>query len=220
MKEIIIQNIPTIFSLIGVIIGAILAHASNWILKTRETKLLVTKTLIDKRIEAYEKIIAIAKVLRITVSTYEKDYDSNLITYPRCLEDNESFELLFKTASTAINDSSHWLDTQTTRELGLVQDYLATLSIYVRNINQSNNADFVLKDLGIIIKQDFIDLSSSLEKVIFKSYPQNLINLKTNYSFDWHKYQKDETHRRLSKLKLIENEKLILSKINTARDEN
>jgi len=217
MKEIIINNLTSIFTLSGVIVGALINNIFNRDLKVRETKLLVTKTIIDKRMNSYEQIIGISKILRTVVSTYKTDDNSNLITYPRGMEDNESFQILFKGVVNAINDGSHWIDIETTRELGFMQDYLASLSRYVKQVEDNKDSLISIKELGLVIKQDFIDLSGSLEDKIFKSYPDNLINLKTTKSSKWHKYKKEATKKRFEQTLLFSKEEEILSKIDNSK---
>lgn len=204
-----------IIALSGVIIGALINNFFNWNIKRRETQLKLIEKQVDKKIQAYENVLTIAKALRMVITTYKTDSNSNLITYPSVLENKNNFSELIHSFSSIVNTYSHWLDIETIRELYFVQDYLATLSQSVENVN-----DKKMQTLGLIIKQDFIDLSSSLEKIILESYQNKITNLGVKKINGWHKYKKDETLKRLNGLILMRDKDKIQTILNDGNSTN
>ena len=59
--------VTPIFTLIGVLIGTFLSFTTAWVLKSRETRLKISSQIIEKRIEAHEKILSLAKSMRAIV---------------------------------------------------------------------------------------------------------------------------------------------------------
>lgn len=209
------SNMPVIIALSGVVIGAIINNIFNWNIKKRETQLKLIEKLIDKKIQAYEAVLMIAKTLRVVITTLKTDDNSNLITYPNVLENKNKYSELISSFSSIVNSHSHWLDTKTIRELYFVQDYLSTLYQNVENINDEN-----IKTLGILIKQDFIDLLSSLEKIILESYQNKITNLDIKKINGWHKYKKEETINRLNEFLIMKKKFEITSICNRENSAN
>jgi hypothetical protein len=57
--------------------------------------------------------------------------------------------------------------------------------------------------LGELIRQDFIGLSSSLEKTAFKFFQSGIGKLKPDSLDKWHKYKRPETEKRLASTVLV-----------------
>jgi hypothetical protein len=57
--------------------------------------------------------------------------------------------------------------------------------------------------LGELIRQDFVDLSSSLEKKAFQFFQTGIRKLRPDSLNQWHKYKRPETERRLGSTLLV-----------------
>ena len=65
-SQLIQNNISAIFGLLGIVIGATLSFIATWILKERDLRLKLREKLLDRRIEAHERVIAFSKSMRKT----------------------------------------------------------------------------------------------------------------------------------------------------------
>lgn len=122
---------------------------------------------------------------------------------------HESFDdFLLKFSQTGANDST-WLSTEVTRELYLVQDYFINLYEFLRDVKPDK-----FPEIGRIIRQDFIDFSSSLEKLAFAFFAKDLTKMKLNDLNQWHKYPIKTTQKRLDETAFWKNKDEILKIIN------
>jgi len=110
-----------------------------------------------------------------------------------------------------IHHNSHWLNTNLERELGFFQDYMVTLNMRIKGQNDSN-----VKIIGLIVKQDFIDLASNLENLTFEFFRKDIYKLKINKHNEWHKYPKEITKKRMNETILFKEFKEIDKIINSA----
>jgi len=207
LTEVIKKNIPvftTLAVVAGGIIGAILNNIFNWKLKIKETKLKVIEKLIDRKIDAYEGVLGIVKTLRTVISADLADNSNNLIGYPSILKSKNDFEKFQIDSGSIINYYSHWLDIKITRELYFVQDYFWTLSMNIKEIDEK-----YYPEIGKIIKQDFLDIASTLENITLDCYQNKISKIKIRKVKGWHKYPKSKTSERMNNTELIkENEKI------------
>jgi hypothetical protein len=110
----------------------------------------------------------------------------------------ENFSAFKNNVFFVIHQNSHWLNIELERELGFLQDYLNSLSLTIKNI-----ADEDLPKIGLIVKQDFIDLASNLENITFEFFRRDIYKMEINKLIEWHKYHKEITLERLKKTKLF-----------------
>lgn len=204
--------LTSIFALGGVVLGALGTSINNHILKRKETRLRIIEKVLEKRIDAHEEILGLTKSIRQVVGTGMKDENNNAITYPLCMQSKDHLLSFIEVSFPIIHKNSHWLDTKLERELSFFQDYTISLSHQMSKVND----DLIFTEIGIIIKQDFINLASILEDLAFNFFRFEITSLKLNQHNEWHKYPKEETQRRFSKTELVIQESQIQKIINSS----
>jgi len=192
------KNASALFALVGALGGGLLSFFGAIILKKREFNLSTSGKLLDRRITAHEKVVSLAVEMRIMVATGGYSESGEIHRAPSIMVSRDSFENWFTRFTQLSMEGTSWLSTETKREVNFVQDYLVTLHVYIENVPSEK---FLY--LGEIIRQDFIDLSSALEKTAFNFFQRGIRKLKPDSLSSWHKYKRDVTERRLSKTKLI-----------------
>ena len=192
--------VSSIIGLSGVIIGSIITSIYSLKIKSRETKLRIVEKIFDKRIQAHENILILIKLIRSVISTGKADIDGNLITYPSSMTSRENFDKFSNEIFLTFNLNAHWLNTELEREFWFLQDYLTSLSNIIQNAE-----DLEFPRIGIIVKQDFIDLASNLENLTFEFFRKDIYEMKINQHNEWHKYPKKETHSKFNKTTLVMN---------------
>jgi hypothetical protein len=154
--------------------------------------------LIERRVNAHEKVIGIALEMRVFVLFDGIDSKGETKRYPKILHSEDIFnEWLCKFAEIG-NNSSTWLSIHTKRELNYTQDYLLTLNNNIKNIPPEK-----LHEFGNLIRNDFIEISSHLEKEAYDFFEKDVVKLKLSSLDAWHKYPKPITLERLHKTELI-----------------
>ena len=90
------------------------------------------------------------------------------------------------------------MTTETKRELNFVQDYLVNLFQLLSNVDSNKYLA-----IGQVIRQDFIDLSSTLEKKSFAFFKNDVRRLTLSDPEIWHKYKRTITEERLKETALF-----------------
>lgn len=126
--------------------------------------------------------------------------DGEVARGPRILLSKEEFESWFTRFTEQQLEGSTWLTTATKREVAFVQNYLVTLHMHLADVPSEK-----CFDLAQLIRQDFIDLSSSLEKVAFTFFETGIHRAKPDSLLDWHKYKRPVTEQRLTSTALLQN---------------
>ncbi|KHJ38946.1 hypothetical protein PBAC_08090 [Pedobacter glucosidilyticus] len=198
--------IPSLSGIIGVLIGSLIGVFANDKLKKRESQLRILEKVFDTRLKAYESVLEMIKSLRVTVSSYSIDIDGNLITYPLILDNKYMLEEFHSKFYSNSNTNSHWLDLDVVHELYYIQDYLANLTGCLREIDEKH-----YPEIGKIIKQDFIDMSTKVENKLLTFFDKDIytINLKTKKGH--HKLPREVTIKRLDGSLLFINKDIICS---------
>ena len=209
MEQIITDNASAIFAILGTLAGGILTFIGTWILQSQEAKNRLLEKVLDKRIQAHEKVIELSKFLRQMTSLGYAEKDGELARTPAIMMSHESFDdFLLRFSQTGV-DSSTWLSTEVTRELYFVQDYFINLYEFLKNVEQDK-----FPEIGRVIRQDFIDFSSSLEKLAFDFFAKDLTKMKLNDLRQWHKYPLKVTQKRLNETEFMKNRDELLKTIN------
>lgn len=193
IQKFLLENASAIFALVGTIAGAVLSFFATWLLRKRELKLRLLEKVLDRRINAHEAVIGLSKKLR-----YMTDIDSDEgrgveRRFPLVLRTKTDWTDWLLHFSTVVNESSTWLSNGVTRELYLLQDYQTNLDRQLASVKDED-----LRHAGTIVRQDFIDFSSSIEKLAFKFFAKDLLKLRLSDINVWHKYPKKETLKRLN----------------------
>jgi hypothetical protein len=121
-----------------------------------------------------------------------------VVRAPQVVISKEAFDDWFGEVSEKSAPATTWLSTPVKRELNFVQDYFVTLHT---NLSEVSSEHFAT--VGSFIRQDFIDLSSQLEKAAFEFFKAEARELRLNDLTEHHKYQHEETISRLQKTVLL-----------------
>jgi hypothetical protein len=199
------QHASAAFGLLGAVGGGLLSASASWLLRKREYDLQLWGKLLDRRLQAHERVIQVALEMRIMIPLGGADGEGGVRRAPRVLSSKQIFEEWSQQAIAEPGSGSTWLSTAAKRELNFVQDYLVTLYMYLAKVPTERYTE-----VGMIVRQDFIDLSSALERQTFSFFENDIRRLKLNDLHDWHKYPRDETDRRLNATRLLQNAQDIL----------
>jgi hypothetical protein len=196
--EFINKNASAIFGLIGALGGGAITFLTTWFIKKREYDLRLWDKLLERRIKAHENVIDVALEMRVMVALGGIDNNGEVARAPQVLLSKDEFERWFIRFTQLSMEGTTWLTTAAKRELNFVQDYLITL-----HQNLSNVPSEGYLSIGQLIRQDFIDLSSELEKNAFSFFECEMRELKLNSLNEWHKYERQVTEKRLKETVLL-----------------
>ena len=185
-------NASAIFGLLGALGGGILSYVATSLQKRRDFNLQMWGKLFDRRISAHEKVIAVAVEMRVMVALGGVDANGEVRRAPQVLISKEEFERWFTRFTHLTLEGTTWLTTDTKREVNFAQDYLVTLHMNLANVPSDRYLE-----VGELVRQDFIDLSSSLEKRAFEYFEEGIHKLRLDSLDKHHKYKRPETERRL-----------------------
>jgi hypothetical protein len=193
-------NASAVFGLLGAFAGGALSFIASLVLKRRELNHQIRSKLVDRQIAAHERVLKLAQDMRVMVSSGRFDDVGEVERWPDLLQSREQFESWFEEFIREQGAGSSWLTTEAKREVSLVQDYLVTLHIHLTSVP---SASYPL--LARIVRQDFIDLSSSLEKAVFGFFEHGIHRARPDSLSSWHKYKPEVTKRRLNSTLLAKN---------------
>lgn len=183
--------IAPLIGIIGLIIGSILTFFFSSNLKSKETKLKISEKLIDKRIDAHEQVLKLAKIMRSSHTENQFNSAKELITYPLIFLNEDNYRDWRANYLLVTNEYSHWLSISVLNELFYIQDYIVNLDKTLENVHEEN-----YKSLGIILKMDFIEMSTNLEKEVVKYFEKGWENLSVKKKGDY-KLPKNVSYSRL-----------------------
>lgn len=210
-QQFLTTNSSAIFGLLGALAGGVLSFFATLALKRREFDLQVRGKLLDRQIAAHETTIALAMEMRTMVAHGGLDAQGDVRRAPRILLSKNDFEQWFTRFTELQLPSTTWLSTNTKREVAFVQDYLVTLHLHLSGVPQDKY--FVV---GEFIRDDFIDLSASLEKEAFEFFESGIRRLRLDSPNAWHKYKRSVTEERLRNTALMRNMQKIKDSIHGA----
>ena len=198
IKEFINSHASAIFVLLGALGGGLVSFLSSWLLKKRDYNLRLWDKLLERRIKAHENVIAVALEMRVMLGLGATEEGGEVARAPQVLRSKEDFERWFIRFTQLSMEGSTWLTTEAKRELNFVQDYFVTLH---QNLTDVPSEKYLR--IGQVIRQDFIDLSSNLEKKSFAFFGKKVRRLKLSNLNKWHKYKLSATETRLKKTALL-----------------
>lgn len=198
VEEFITKNASAIFGLTGAFLGGLVSFIASWMIKNREYSLHIWQILLERRIRAHENLIAVAIEMRVMVPLGGRDKNGEISRAPQVLLSRESFEEWFARFTQLTLEGSSWLSTKAKREVNFVQDYLITLHTNLENVPSERYLA-----VGKIIRLDFLELSSTLEKASYDFFENQIKKRKLGRLSDWHKYPKEHTESRLARTALV-----------------
>lgn len=188
-------------ALAGIIVGAFLtgcfALLNAWVMRNRDLYLKLWERFLDRRIAAHETIITLAITMRRMCPLGKVDR-GEVIRAPQVMLSKEAFDNWLGEFTTTSGPATTWLSTAVKRELNFVQDYFVSLHT---KLSSARSDDFPI--IGSIVRQDFIELSSSLEKAAFSFFEKEARRRRLSDLADWHKYPVEQTTSRLEKTTLL-----------------
>lgn len=200
IQQFITEHASAVFALLGVLGGGLLSFFGSLLLKKRDFNLRLWDKLIERRIKAHENVMALAVEMRIMVPIGGVDQDGDVRRAPQVLISKKEFDRWLTRFTQLSMEGTTWLTTDAKRELNFAQDYLVTLH---QNISGIPSEKYLA--VGNIIRGDFIDISSSLEKKSFEFFESGIRKLKLDSLNKWHKYKRPVTESRLKQTALLRN---------------
>lgn len=191
-------NASLLVALASALGGALISLVVGWLLRKRDYDLRLWDKLVERRIEAHERLIGIALEMRAMVAPGTVDSQGEVIRAPQVLLSREVFEKWFARAIGHGVAGSTWLATDAKREANFLQDYLVTLHMHLQSVPSER-----FLSVGWLIRQDFVDISSSLERAAFSFFKKEVRRLKLSDLDEWHKYPRAQTERRLKETQLL-----------------
>lgn len=198
MESFLKENASAFFGLLGAFLGGFLSFFASWAIKNREYSLRIWDRLLERRIKSHENLIAIAVEMRVMVTLGGKEDDGEIARSPHVLFSKEVFEAWLARFTQRTQEGSTWLTTKAKREVNFVQDYLVTLHASLAEVP----SDKYLA-VGQVLRQDFISISSELEKSAYDYFENEISKRKLSQLSEWHKYPRQHTEARLTSTALI-----------------
>jgi len=147
-----------------------------------------------------------AMELRVMVVLGLEDENGQPLRTPHIMISRDHFDHWFTKFTTGSVSSSPWQTTEAKREANFVQDYMNTL--YQTLVDVPSD---LFPNVGIVIRQDLIALSSSLEKIVYRFFEKDIRKLRISSLAKWHKYPRSETESKLFATELLKHQKAIAS---------
>lgn len=133
------------------------------------------------------------------------DEKGELLRAPGVLISKDVFENWFGQATNGTGTLSTWLNIDSKRELNFFQDYMATLHAYLAHVPSEQ-----YPKAGVIIRDDFVQLSSQLEKQALAFFEDDAFRLKLADLRQWNKYARSKTEARMNATHLLQRRQDIL----------
>ncbi len=202
MAQFLKHNTTAVIALVGVAVGSLLTGGfalwNAWVMRDRDLNLKLWERFLDRRITAHETVVSLALKMRFMCSFGKVDSSGEVVRVPQVMMSKEAFnDWLVEFAEKSV-PATTWLSTRVKRELNFVQDYFVTLHT---NLSAVPSAHFGA--VGSFVRQDFIDLSSKLEKTAFEFFKAEARELRLNDLTEHHKYRREETEHRLQNTVLL-----------------
>jgi len=198
-QQFLTANASAVFALAGALGGGILSFVAALAIKRREFNLQIRVKLLDRQIAAHENILVLAGEMRAMYAPGGVDLRGEVRRGPRVLLSKIDFDSWFTRFTELQLSGTSWLSTVTKREVAFVQDYLVTLHTHLTEVPDSS-----CFALGEALREDFIDLSSSLEKRAFEFFEKGVRKSRLDSLDSWHKYKRHVTESRLKSMKLLQ----------------
>ena len=168
-----------------------------WVMRDRDLNLKLWERLLDHRITAHEAVVGLALRMRIMCPLGQVDR-GEVVRAPQVMMSQEAFDNWLAEFAEQSVPATTWLSTPVKRELNFVQDYFVTLHTNLSGVPSEHFAK-----VGSFVRQDFIDLSSRLEKTAFEFFKREARELRLNDLAEHHKYPREETDGRLQRTVLL-----------------
>ena len=197
MSDFIATNATAIFTLVGVALGAIATGASNYLVKSKESKLRLIEKLLDKKLQAHDEFITLISIVRQIVELDRFNDRGERLSLPivaRSKDELADFQV--KYMSFLINNE-RWLSLRLKRECNIFLKYLQE----IRTISDGVS-DKQFQNMTIIPKHDFKYFSYYLEDIAHDYFNNDIAKLKFKTDRGIEHYSKWRVNRRLKSTEL------------------
>lgn len=173
------QILIVLLPLVGVIIGSLITFSGILLSKRQERKSQIYKLLIEKRIEAYEKILTITKSFQLGIFKIEND---EKISCPMVMAKGaKDFTSLFLHFIEATRHHNHLVDIDLRRKTMNFYNYLVNLDQHLKQFKTEDGEwkdDKIVEQLGYMLSDDFVKLTSEIEVEISKFFSSKIYDSK------------------------------------------
>jgi len=159
------QNSSAFFALGGVAIGGLLSFLATFILDRQKARLQIRAQLMERRLDAHENLLVIAQRIRTSVSDFDRDTARDIARSPYFMHSEQMFNDWIVEQGALMIRSFAWLSDPVSREANLYRDYLVNLHVALKNVPPGKYFA-----IGCMLRDDFLDFSTRLEKAIFRFF--------------------------------------------------
>lgn len=198
------DNSNGVFALAGALSTGLITLGTTWIQRRQDHSLKLWEKIAERRIQAHERLLESALELRVMIGLGRLDENQEPLRTPYIMLSHEHFTSWFTKFSAGSVSGSSWQTTEAKREANFVQDYMTTLYQTISEVPSD-----LVPNVGLIIRQDIINLSTSLEKKVMLYFENDIRKLKLSSLAKWHKYKLKQTIARLNSTELMRNQEAI-----------
>jgi hypothetical protein len=102
------QHASAVFGLVGAMGGGFLSFFASWLLRRRDCDLQLWGKLLDRRIEAHERVMQIALEMRVMIALGGIDKSGGVLRAPKVFSSKVTFEKWFNHDTTETGSGSTW----------------------------------------------------------------------------------------------------------------
>ena len=166
-----------VLSLIGVVLGYCIKLASDLLIKNQERRNTLERLIIEKRLSAYEEIVALVRHASIGIAI--DVINNEIILQPSIFYTLKSYDEWLASFITTYDRNSHLIDHELDYKLWVFQNYITYLDqVYFSKVREiaasSDNPEQLesekLSMIGKIVYDDFRKLTSNILEEASKFY--------------------------------------------------
>lgn len=200
-----------VFGLLGILVGSFFSLISGYFLRRQDFAFTLWEKVSERRLKAHEQLLETAITLRTMVALGKTTESGDPLRTPIIMISKQNFDTHFAGFAFGSGVGSTWLTTEAKREANLLQDYMVKLYQALAEVPSER-----YPNVGLIIRDDLIELSLVLEKKTRAFFEKDLKKASLSPARDWHKYEFSETTERLKKTQLMEHFGSIVDKSHPA----
>ena len=157
-----IEILVALISLGGVLVGSGLTLLGNFIQKRQEKSSQIHKLITEKRVQAYEDILAITKYGAVAVGIWE---NNQFIKYPGVFTDANQYDEWYANFALVAARSSHLIDQDLSYKIYVFNNYLVNLNNrldHFRDDQKQFRDNHKAQLFGALLYEDFRKLTSDI----------------------------------------------------------
>ena len=166
------QLINGVFIILSVVIGAVITFIINRNINKRSFEHQLWEKIIDKKIDAHEKIMVMAYVIRTNTIYKIVGHENEIFSGPSFFESKEKFDEFWYGFTNTYRASRVWLNPEVSQLVFNFVSYIANVGEFITKINE---IDYPL--VGIFLRKDFINLSIKIEEFAYSYFQKDFLKL-------------------------------------------